>query len=176
MMPPVSAIDGAAAVRPAADDELAGLAEVEKASEAPFLEAGITMPADYVSEDELRKCAVVLVAPGPSGAPVGFAMIDAVDGAAHLSQLSVHADFGRRGIGRGLLAAVIGWARRSGLPAVTLTTFRDVPWNGPFYRGLGFTEVAEADLAPYERRIRRHERELGLDVNGVRCVMEVALG
>ena len=38
---------------------------------------------------------------------------------------------------------------------------------------LGFTEVS--DLAPYERRLRDKERELGLDVNGVRVVMEVAL-
>jgi len=164
----VSAFD---AVRPAGDDELVGLAEVEKASEAPFNEAGISMPADYVSEDELRKCAVVLVAPGPSGAPIGFATIDVVDGAAHLSQLSVHADYGRRGIGRGLLAAVVGWARRGGLPAVTLTTFRDVPWNGPFYRRHGFVDLDGAALTPGLREIRDHEVAMGLDALAPRCAM-----
>ena len=153
----MSAIDGAAAVRPAADEELVGLAEVEKASEAPFVEAGIVLPPEYMSEADLRKCAVVLVAPGPSGAPVGFAAISVVDEAAHLAQLSVDAAFGRRGVGRGLLAAVIGWARRGGLPAVTLTTFRDVPWNGPFYRRYGFVDLDEADLTPGLRDIRAHE-------------------
>ena len=57
--------------------------------------------------------------------------------------------------------------------SLSLCTYRDVPWNGPFYRGLGFTEVT--DLAAYERRLRDTERELGLDINGVRVVMEVAL-
>jgi hypothetical protein len=56
---------------------------------------------------------------------------------------------------------------------MSLCTYRDVPWNGPFYSSLGFTEAAE--LAPYERRLRDKERELGLDINGVRVVMEVAL-
>ena len=43
---------------------------------------------------------------------------------------------------------------------MSLCTFRDVPWNGPYYRSLGFREVAEADLAPYEARLREQEREL----------------
>lgn len=159
------------AVRPAGDDELVGLAEVEKASEGPFIEAGIAMPPDYVSADELRRCAVVLVAPGPTGAPVGFATVDLLDGAAHLSQLSVHADFGRRGLGRGLLAASIGWARRAGLPAMTLTTFRDIPWNGPFYRRHGFVDLDEADLTPGLRETRDHEIELGLDDLAPRVAM-----
>jgi hypothetical protein len=64
-------------------------------------------------------------------------------------------------------------ARTRGFDRLSLCTYRDVPWNGPFYRSLGFTEVT--DLAPYERRLRAKERALGLDVNGVRCVMEVAL-
>jgi len=171
----VSAIDGAAAVRPAADDELAGLAEVEKASEAPFIEAGMILPAEYVTEDDLRKCAVVLVAPGPSGTPVGFASVEALDGAAHLAQLSVDAEFGRRGIGRGLLAAVIGWARRGGLPAVTLTTYRDVPWNGPFYRRYGFVDLDESELTPGLRAHRDQEIAMGLDKFGPRVAMRRSL-
>ncbi|GAA3386723.1 GNAT family N-acetyltransferase [Cryptosporangium minutisporangium] len=167
----MSGIDGVAAVRPAADEELAGLGEVEKASEAPFIEAGMILPAEYSTADQLRKCAVVLVAPGPSGTPVGFASVDVVDGAAHLSQLSVDAAYGRQGLGRGLLAAVIGWARRNGLPAVTLTTYRDVAWNGPFYRRYGFVDLDDADLTPGLRDIRDHEIGMGLDEFGPRVAM-----
>ncbi|SHN01506.1 GNAT family N-acetyltransferase [Cryptosporangium aurantiacum] len=167
----MSGIDGVAAVRPAADEELAGLAEVEKASEAPFAEAGMVLPAEYMSADALRKCAIVLVAPGPTGTPVGFAAVDVVDGAAHLSQLSVDAAYARQGIGRGLLAAVIGWARRGGLPAVTLTTFRDVPWNAPFYRRYGFVDLDEADLTPGLREARAHEIADGLDEIAPRLAM-----
>jgi GNAT superfamily N-acetyltransferase len=96
-----------------------------------------------------------------------------LDGNAHLEQISVRPESQRRGIGAALVLAAMAEARRQGHDRMTLCTYRDVPWNGPFYAGLGFTEVTE--LAPYERRLREHERRLGLDINGVRVVMEVAL-
>ena len=34
---------------------------------------------------------------------------------------------------------------------MSLCTFRDLPWNGPFYARLGFVEVR--DPAPYQRRL-----------------------
>jgi ribosomal protein S18 acetylase RimI-like enzyme len=105
--------------------------------------------------------------------PVGFVHVLLIDGHAHLEQLSVLPEQQRRGIGAALAQAAMDEARAQGFERLSLCTYRDVPWNGPFYRGLGFTEVTE--LAPYEQRLRDKERELGLDVNGVRCVMEVAL-
>jgi hypothetical protein len=36
----------------------------------------------------------------------------------------------------------------AGYPAVTLRTFRDVPWNGPFYLRRGFAVVDSAALSP----------------------------
>lgn len=167
----MNGIDGVAAVRPAADEELSGLATVEKAAETPFIEAGLILPGEYVSIAELRQCAIVLVAPGPDGVPVGFGAVEEVDGAAHLAQLSVDSTHSRRGIGRGLLAAVIGWARRGGLPAVTLTTFRDVAWNGPFYRRYGFVDLDDAELTPGLRERRDHEVKMGLDTFGPRIAM-----
>jgi ribosomal protein S18 acetylase RimI-like enzyme len=159
------------AVRPAADDELAGLAAVEEASSALFAEAGLALPPDYITVDELKACEVVLVSPGPDGKPVGFAAVESLDGGAHLWQLSVDPAYGRQGRGRGLLAAVIGRARRSGLPTVTLTTFRDVAWNGPFYRRYGFVELADADLAPGLKAHRDQEIAVGLDAISPRCAM-----
>jgi hypothetical protein len=35
-----------------------------------------------------------------------------------------------------------------GRAAITLTTFRDVPWNAPYYERLGFTVVEPADQGP----------------------------
>jgi GNAT superfamily N-acetyltransferase len=107
------------------------------------------------------------------GPPVGFVHVLLIDGHAHLEQLSVLPEHQRRGIGAALSRAAMDEARAQGFGRLSLCTYRDVPWNGPFYRGVGFTEVA--DLAPYERRLRDKERELGLDINGVRVVMEVAL-
>jgi hypothetical protein len=47
-----------------------------------------------------------------------------------------------------LLDHVAGWAAGRGLPALTLITFRGVPWNAPYYERLGFRELAPAELTP----------------------------
>jgi len=41
---------------------------------------------------------------------------------------------------------VCDWAASVGHRFVTLTTFRDVPWNMPFYARLGFVETPAEDL------------------------------
>ena len=55
---------------------------------------------------------------------------------------------------------------------MSLTTYRDVPWNGPFYAALGFVEVDEAHQERFQRDVRAAERSLRLDEPGVRVVME----
>ena len=35
-------------------------------------------------------------------------------------------------------AAAEGGAHKAGLTEITLTTFRDVPWNAPYYERLGY--------------------------------------
>ena len=46
---------------------------------------------------------------------------------------------------------------------MTLTTFRDVPWNGPYYERCGFRVVEPGELGPGLRRIRAAEVARGLD-------------
>jgi len=46
---------------------------------------------------------------------------------------------------------------------MTLTTFSDVPWNGPYYARLGWSALPEAGLPPELAAARQHERDLGLD-------------
>jgi predicted N-acetyltransferase YhbS len=75
----------------------------------------------------------------------------------------------RRGVGTQLVEHVCDWARTQGYPAVTLCTFRDVAWNGPFYSRLGFEVVTEP--GPDVAALREQERGLGLDDVGVRVVM-----
>jgi GNAT superfamily N-acetyltransferase len=164
-------INGVAPVRPAADDELVGLGAIDEASTALFTAAGLILPDDFITADELKSCAAVLVAPGTDGTPAGFAAIEHLDDGAHLLQLSVLPEYGRKGMGRGLLAATIGWARRAGLPAVTLTTFQDVPWNGPFYRRYGFVDLPHAELPPGIKAHRDHEIAIGLDAIAPRCAL-----
>jgi GNAT superfamily N-acetyltransferase len=103
------------------------------------------------------------VAVGVDGRPVGYVLAEVVDGNAHVEQVSVEPAHQGMGIGRALIEEVRGWARAAGLPALTLTTFRDVPWNGPLYRHLGFGDLDEHEIGPELRAVRDRETAMGLD-------------
>jgi len=90
----------------------------------------------------------LLVVEGPSGDPVAFALIWVVDGRAHLAELSVAMAHQRRGLGRRLLGAAEHWAAASGVPEITLTTYRDVPWNAPLYARLGWRAFTPGEDRP----------------------------
>jgi GNAT superfamily N-acetyltransferase len=97
-------------------------------------------------------------------APVGFAHVEVFSTrAAHLEEIDVHPAHGRRGLGTRLVAAVCEWAARSGYRELTLTTFRDVPWNMPFYARLGFQEVPTEELSSELMAVVRDETRRGLD-------------
>jgi len=115
------------------------------------------------------------VALGPDDDPVGFARVEVEGKRVHLSELDVIPAHGRRGVGTALVQMVEAWARSNDFAELTLTTYRDLPWNGPFYLGLGFEVVPEsgwdADL------LRRFEREAGLDSErSRRVVMRKGIG
>jgi GNAT superfamily N-acetyltransferase len=79
---------------------------------------------------------------------VGFLASEPFRRELHIREVSVHSDYQGHGIGAGLMRAAIIDAGNSGFAAVTLTTFRDVPWNGPFYTRLGFVEIEDFDANP----------------------------
>jgi GNAT superfamily N-acetyltransferase len=81
----------------------------------------------------------------------------------HLQEMDVDPRHGRRGIGTALLRAACDWARGAGHGEVTLTTFRDVPWNMPFYAKAGFEELPAGDMCPALRAVVAAETRRGLD-------------
>ncbi len=103
-------------------------------------------------------------------APVAFLSAERIGGNLHIAELAVHSDFQRRGLGRALIEHATGWAKAQGLPAITLTTFRDIPWNEPFYQTLGFTTMDAANLSPEMERILDEEALKGLPRDR-RCAM-----
>jgi GNAT superfamily N-acetyltransferase len=109
-----------------------------------------------------------------SGEVVGYAVAHDLDGQPHLEQISVVPEAGGRGIGRSLVHAVEAWARSVGSSSLTLSTFRDVAWNAPYYAGLGFVVVADAQDDPRFRALRDHEIADGLDVEA-RVIMRLPL-
>jgi GNAT superfamily N-acetyltransferase len=95
---------------------------------------------------------------------VGFAHVEILEyRTAHLEEIDVLPAHGRRGLGTRLVMRVCGWAARIGCESVTLTTFRDVPWNRPFYERLGFRVLSPAELSPALRAIVADETARGLD-------------
>jgi GNAT superfamily N-acetyltransferase len=121
---------------------------------------------ETTSADEMRyaqKRGLLWVALNGDG-PVGFAHVRLLEqNAAHLQEIDVHPEHGRRGLGTKLIMAVCDWATKAGHHALTLTTFRSVPWNMPFYLRLGFELVAPKELSPILLSILQEEERRGLD-------------
>jgi predicted N-acetyltransferase YhbS len=96
--------------------------------------------------------------------PVGFAHVEVIErDAIHLEEIDVHPDHGRRGLGAKLIRHVCEWAAGNGYGGVTLTTFRDVPWNLPFYSRLGFLIVPPEQVSASLQAIVEDETRRGLD-------------
>ncbi|MEM8994398.1 MAG: GNAT family N-acetyltransferase, partial [Acidobacteriota bacterium] len=145
-----------------------------------FAEVGLAVLADGAPTDvdvfrracgDGRVWVAERLATGGDREVVGFALARPLDGDLHLQEMDVVPEHGRRGLGRRLVEAVCDGARERGAVRVTLTTFRDVPWNGPFYRRLGFREIAPERFSAALRRLVAKEIDAGL-VPELRCVME----
>jgi GNAT superfamily N-acetyltransferase len=96
--------------------------------------------------------------------PVGFAHVEVIErDAVHLEQIDVHPDHGRRGLGARLVLRVCEWTASQGYESVTLTTFRDLPWNMPFYARLGFAVVPPEELSDALRTVVDDETRRGID-------------
>lgn len=155
-------------IRPARLDDLAAVVQIEWAAGETFRPLGMDMVADDDpgSVDELTPYvdggrAVVSV--DDDDRAVGYMLLDVVDGAAHVEQVTVSPDHARLGIGRALVERAASWASARSLHALTLTTYVDVPWNGPYYERLGFRYLAPDEETPGLRAIRKHECMAGLD-------------
>lgn len=154
-------------IRPARRDELSLLREVEVDADRRFAEIGFgPFSDDHDGDAHLTQAAVIMVAGDP---PLGFASVEIVDGLAHLWQLSVRPLAGRQGVGTALVTAACTWAASEGYAGMTLTTYRDVSWNGPFYRRLGFRTLRR--LTPGLTAIREREIAIGDDGFGPRIAM-----
>nr|WP_245974784.1 GNAT family N-acetyltransferase [Thermomonospora umbrina] len=151
-------------VRPAEERDLVGLPAIERSADKVFEAVGIVFPPGPTVIEEVVERARVLVVGKPV---VGFAAVVEVDGHPHLEQIAVHADETGRGIGGMLLERVVEEAAGE----LTLITFRDVRWNGPWYARHGFAELSEERWGPGLREHWQAEIDAGLHLPGPRMVM-----
>ena len=106
----------------------------------------------------------LFVAEALEGDVVGFALLLLLDdGSAHLEELDVLPEHGRRGVGRALIEACARTVRKHGHTTLTLSTYRDVPFNAPYYLRLGFRTLEPHEVTPALARVIEIERKKGLD-------------
>ena len=133
-------------MRPRRTGDDASLVEVERrAAELfrPWFPAVADAPFGTVETIQpLFADRTVSVVVGPENQPIGYSVTGALGRSLHLFELTVDPDHGRRGIGSALVEAAVAEAAAGGFREVSLTTFRDVPFNQPFYERLGFAELA----------------------------------
>jgi len=152
-------------IRPARADEIAAVRDIERVSASRFLgtdraELADDEPTDAATLARRAEAGGLLVA-ADGNAPIAFVMFREVEACAYVEQIDVLPSHARRGVGANLLDAVAQIARERGLAALTLSTFRDVPFNAPYYARLGFAVVD--DLTPGMAEIRAEHEARGLD-------------
>jgi GNAT superfamily N-acetyltransferase len=155
-------------IRPACPADLSVVQQIEFAAGELFRGIGMSDIADH-PEPTLEvlagyhRAGHAWVAVDGSDRPIAFILVMLIDEQTHIEQVSVHPDHAHRRIGRQLIDHVAGWAADQGMSALTLTTFRDVPWNGPYYERLGFTEVTGPERGPELVALMAVEAAHGLD-------------
>ncbi len=143
-------------------------------SETGLTPAFLNNASSFEELDAARQRGHLWVAVGPDEDVVGFAQVVILDQLAHLDELDVVPEHARRGVGSRLVDAVCRWAKAAGFLKVTLSTFRAVPWNQPFYEKLGFRVVDAGHLPPQHVELVAHEKARGLRTD-LRVIMEYRL-
>ena len=155
-------------IRLARADDVVAMRRIEVAAGKVFTTVGM----DAVAGDEALPAEELLeyqrdgrawVATDEADRPVAYLIAKWVDGNVHVEQVSVDPAYAGRRIGAALIEQVAGWAAERNAPALTLTTFAEVAWNGPYYERLGFRVLPTVELTPGLIEIRVEEAAHGLD-------------
>ncbi|HWH87631.1 MAG TPA: GNAT family N-acetyltransferase [Pseudomonas sp.] len=102
--------------------------------------------------------------------PQGFLSAERHVDDLHIHELSVSHSMQGKGLGRRLVEAAKDYARSNRLRSLTLTTFKNVPWNAPFYARMGFETKAQANLDKRLAALLNEEYAHGFAA-GSRCAM-----
>jgi len=162
-------------IRPAYEDDVLSLAAVERAAAQVFRDVGLVWVAEgetLLAADLAEMCRgqTLWVAADGMDAPIGFLAAYVLDGQFYIAEVSVIPSYQRQGVGGALIATAISHAESRNFQYVTLTSYRDLAWNGPFYSKLGFVEAEAAAMGLEHVRKILEEIRAGHDPEK-RCVM-----
>lgn len=163
-----------ALIRLGMEADLQRLVVVEVEAGQVFRTVGMTKVAEDVPQiPDLREAAEAerLWVTEVGSEVAGYISAEVLDGNAHVAQVSVAPAYAGRALGRAMIEFLEDWGRAAGCPATTLTTFRDVPWNGPYYLRLGYHVLRKEDIGPELAMTMAQEASLpGIEAS-LRCAM-----
>jgi predicted N-acetyltransferase YhbS len=149
-------------------DEIDAVRAIEYEAAQRFATIGMTGIADAqpMNADFVRRkieASEIIVAMNDAARCVAFVMFAPLATRFYIEELDVLTAWAGRRIGASLLGQVDGLARKAGAQQLVLSTFRDVPWNAPYYRRLGFRVIESERLDAKLRAIRATHVARGLD-------------
>jgi len=142
---------------------------IERAAGERFTEIGMADVADgevtpVPIVEERAEHGRLYVALARDEAVAGFLIWSPKDDLAFIEEVSVHPAHAGHRLAARLIDRLAADARGAH-SALSLTTFRDVPWNAPYYAKLGFVELARESVGPDHEESWRHQAQNGLDMS-----------
>jgi GNAT superfamily N-acetyltransferase len=162
-------------IRPATHGDIPQLVLIELAGNELFTPTGLIPPEqmdDHVSiewHQDAIEAGMSFVVTNTDDFPVGFTLTSLREPDLYLDEIAVHPDYARQGLGSALLGHCLERAKDLRVRSVSLSTFRNVPWNGPFYKQFGFRELPQKKWTGWMHQINAVQAET-LDVTE-RCFM-----
>jgi ribosomal protein S18 acetylase RimI-like enzyme len=166
-------------IRKAQSWDIPLLEYVERSAAEIFRTANLSFLADGDTVDPRALVAMaqanhLLIAANRFDQPIGFVGGEYLNGNFHIIEISVAKEFQGKGVGKALMTAMVQQVSREGYKSITLTTYKNLPWNGPWYSRIGFFEVNAQDMGKEYLDILASEAQHGLDLRS-RCVMRKIL-
>lgn len=158
-------------IRQACDRDIKNLPDLERAAAQIFInylkqldisEKLLDRPVPVVKLQQAQQENLLWVACDRNDTPIGFAYVEKLGNNWHLEELDVHPQYQKKGIGSALVKAICDRAKEMRISAITLTTFRDIPWNAPFYEKMGFAAIAFSECSPELQALVIDEDRRGL--------------
>jgi predicted N-acetyltransferase YhbS len=143
--------DPAITFRFAVPDDADTIRAIEFEAAVRFVSVGMTGIADappMAREVVERKIEAreIIVALDEQATCAGFVMFEPQPARIYVQELDVLTSHAGRRIGAALIDEVARLARLRQVRQLVLSTYRDVPWNAPYYRRLGFRDLATSEL------------------------------
>lgn len=163
-------------LRQARNNDIIGLQEIEARADSLFSGTGLLdeIPAnDHIPDAAFHEAiaqALCHVIADPADKAVGFTLCSLRGTHLYLDQISVDPDHARKGLGAALIGQLDTLAARHACDQISLSTFRNIPWNGPYYQRHGFQMLDHEELEPWMVDLEQQQSTY-LDVSK-RCFMQ----